>query len=398
MEVIDSTDFLVIQGCVQHYAWGGHQFIPHLLGQKNSENLPFAELWFGTHQGCPARLDNGQTLLEVLQTSPEAQESGGNSKQPISYLCKVLDVKNMLSIQLHPSKKTAEEGFAMEESAKIPIDAFHRSFKDDNHKPELMLALSPFYLLHGFKSDEELTKIAQLQPRLSDLVARIEQFGLKNFYNYWMTADQVEINDHLADLVAYLQGQESIVDKMHPDFWALRALHTFEMEPDIDRGLLSIYLFNLVCLQPGEVIFQGAGVPHAYLEGQNIEVMSNSDNVIRGGLTPKYIDHQALLQMINFEHRHIDILTAQEERPNMKKYTPPVSDFQLTVWSSEVCGKEQAVPAKGLLFSLNESLTLQSGVEEIELQSGQALFMVKEGRVKVKSPFEKPVYCITGRK
>jgi mannose-6-phosphate isomerase len=150
-----------LKGVVQHYSWGGYEFIPHLLGLENSQHKPFAEYWMGAHQNHPAHIEGKVALNNfIAQNGEEVLGTRVNKKfGSLPYLLKVLDVRQMLSIQVHPSKQAAEISFEHENQENIPVHAPHRNYKDQNHKPELMVALSDFWLLHGFKSKERLVNI-----------------------------------------------------------------------------------------------------------------------------------------------------------------------------------------------------------------------------------------------
>ncbi len=324
-----------IKGKVQHYAWGGKAFIPELLGISNSEDLPFAEYWMGIHHQAVATVQlsgNAYTGLENLIRS-EPRRYLGKRLVPLfndlPYLLKVLDVKDMLSIQVHPAKDEALEGFERENAAGIPHDAPNRNYKDKNHKPEIMLALGEFWLLHGFRSETDLAELLENNETLNILLPVFEKAGYKGLYQYVMNLPQDAVDKMLQPLAEkilplYAAGK---IPKSDPDFWAARAMITYP--GTMDRGIFSIYFFNLVRLQEGQAIFQGAGVPHAYLEGQNIELMSNSDNVLRGGLTPKYVDVNELMKHIRFEAVTPEIMEGMKGQME-SKYLCPVPDFSLS--------------------------------------------------------------------
>lgn len=324
-------------GKVQHYAWGGKEFLPWLLGKSNPHHQPFAEYWMGVHSGAPSRIhlsENAHTgLPDLIRSEPrrylgrEVQERFGN----LPFLLKVLDVKGMLSIQVHPTKAAAEIGFAEENAAGIPMDAPHRNYKDDNHKPEVMVALGAFWLLHGFLPEDALRRRLESTPELEFLMPVFEATGYAGLYRYIMELPEEGVDKVLIPLAqrVYPMYEAGRLEKADPDFWAGRVLE--EKAPvfrGLDRGIFSIYLFNIVHLTEGQGIFQGAGVPHAYLEGQNIELMSNSDNVLRGGLTPKHVDVPELLKHIRFEATHPRVLEGEGTGP-VRHYPCPVPDFAI---------------------------------------------------------------------
>jgi mannose-6-phosphate isomerase len=321
-----------LKGKVQHYAWGGFEFIPQLIGFDNEAHQPCAEYWMGAHPSAPAVLtidDATQSLNAIINSNPAAcigekvhQQFGG-----LPYLFKVLDVKDMLSIQVHPSKAEAIKGFEAEEAAGIPINAPHRNYKDKNHKPEVMVALSPFWLLHGFKQADELLATLESVPEFEPLISVFQNAGYQGLYETVMTMPQAELDALLLPLVQREMAAKKAgtIHHKQPGWWVSKLFEQDEALNNLDKGIFSIYFFNIVEMQPGEAIFQAAGVPHAYLEGQNIELMANSDNVLRGGLTPKHVDVSELLKHTVFEG-----ITPQVMQPNEHSeqiYPCPVADF-----------------------------------------------------------------------
>ncbi len=323
----------LLNGKIQHYAWGGTEFIPSLLSIPNPEQKPFAEYWLGTHSGGTARVrlnDNDFVLLsDLIQSDPVkylGEEVDRNFKE-LPYLLKVLDVKDMLSIQVHPSKAEAEKGFDRENEAGIALNAHNRNYKDRNHKPEVMIALSDFWLLHGFSP--LLPQILENSEWFSALSPVFESRGIGGLYQYVMELPQEGVDQLLAPLAEKIVPlyEAGSLQKSSPDFWAGRVLvNSKPVFKNLDRGIFSIYFFNIVQLSKGEGIFQAAGVPHAYMEGQNMELMSNSDNVLRAGLTPKYIDVPELLKHTVFEYTHPKVMQGVQ-RGNMKIFPCPVPDF-----------------------------------------------------------------------
>lgn len=236
----------------------------------------------------------------------------------------------MLSIQAHPTKKRAEEGFLRENNQGIPLNAPHRVYKDTNHKPEIMVALSDFWLLHGFMAPEEIARSLSDTPELQPLLPHFTHHNLSALYHHIMTMPQDEVIKILTPLSNRLLPllNNNLLPKSAPDYWAARAFLDFNAE---DRGIFSIYLMNIVQLQPGEAIFQDAGILHAYLEGQNIELMANSDNVFRGGLTPKHIDLTELLNNISFNTTVPEILSPKPaSSPHETTFITPAPDFRLS--------------------------------------------------------------------
>jgi mannose-6-phosphate isomerase len=354
-----------MKGKVQHYAWGGSTYIPKLLSVPNPENKPFAEYWLGAHVNAPAELEEATPvkLDEFIQHAPEDLLGAAVMARfgRLPYLLKILDVKDMLSIQVHPTKKNAELEFAEENKKGVALNASHRNYKDDNHKPELMMALSDFWLLHGFKPEEELMRVLATVPELKFLQPVFSMEGYKGLYQATMEMPQQEVNTALQPLLDRILPlyKENQLRKHEEDFWAARAALTYNEGEKIDRGIFSIYFFNLVNAHPGEAVFQDAGVPHAYLEGQNVEIMANSDNVLRGGLTPKHVDVPELLKHVRFEATHPHIQRENNVPGHIVVYKTPAPDFELSKIS----------------LLAGQRVTIQSHSVEI--------FLVLEGKVQV---------------
>lgn len=322
-----------LHGKVQHYQWGGYDYIPQLLNIANTEHKPFAEYWLGAHVNAPSKINGDGGLDAFISHQPgvlghHVQQSFGR----LPYLLKVLDVKDMLSIQVHPNKKAAVAAFAKENEAGIALDAPTRNYKDDNHKPELMVALSPFWLLHGFRNRQSMQQVLKQVAELNFLLPEFEQNGYKGLYETVMTIEQARVNEILQPLLNRLipDYQTGRLEKNDPGFWAARAALTFNEPGRIDRGIFSIYLLNLVSLKKDEAIFQDAGILHAYLEGQNVEIMANSDNVLRGGLTPKHIDVPELMKHVVFEPVDPAIIHGKATGTAEEVFKTPAPDFELS--------------------------------------------------------------------
>lgn len=342
MSVPPIKGLVKLEGKVQHYTWGGYDFLPQLLNIPNPDHKPFAEYWLGTHANAPALVHFGDVsnipLDEYLDqyASNLDEEKAQEVRRKLPYLLKVLDVRDMLSIQVHPCKEDAYIGFQQENQAGIPLDAPHRNYKDDNHKPELMVALSDFWLLHGFRSPEKLVEMINAVPEFAFMLPLFREGSYRKLYTTIMQMEQEEVNRILQPLLERIQAgyEKDYFTKDDPHFWAARAASTFNQPGKIDRGIFSIYLLNLVHLKNGEAIFQDAGVLHAYLEGQNIEIMASSDNVLRGGLTNKHINTAELLRHVTFQATIPELVHTQKRAGERECiYETPVTDFQLRRYS-----------------------------------------------------------------
>lgn len=330
---IDANNIYRLKGTVQHYAWGGYEYIPQLLGTENPEKKPFAEYWMGAHDSAPSLLAEGDSNIELdklFHSQPGLLGKGIYDKfHQLPYLFKVLDVKEMLSIQVHPTKEEAEKGFDAEEERGIALNAPDRNYKDRNHKPEVMLALSDFSLLHGFKAPDVLKHTLNEIPEFRSLDTIFEKEGYKGLFRYVMELPQNEVNAMLLPLIRKEVKCRSFPEseKDEPGYWVAKYYFNKEIK-NADRGIFSIYFLNIVHLQAGEAIFQAAGVPHAYLQGQNIELMANSDNVLRGGLTNKHIDVAELMKHTKFEAVQPAILKGDQHGCETY-FSFPVNDFSI---------------------------------------------------------------------
>ncbi|HHH50181.1 MAG TPA: mannose-6-phosphate isomerase, class I [Saprospiraceae bacterium] len=369
-----------MQGAIQHYAWGGFEFIPNLLNIENNKAQPFAELWMGTHPRGEARVNKdhqNMPLSELIKNNPitllgeSVIEKFG---EQLPFLFKVLDVNKMLSIQAHPTKAAAEIGFKKENEAGIPLDAQHRNYKDDNHKPEIMVALSEFWLLHGFQSIEAIENILLSIPEFNPLLKHFEQKNIRQVYQAVMEMPQEEVDKILKPLKKRLTANNKL-SKSNPDYWAAQAFETYPTR--CDRGVFSIYFFNLVQLKKGEGIFQAAGIPHAYLEGVNMELMANSDNVFRGGLTPKHIDVPELLEHLVFEPVIPTILKGKVISKTEKTYPTPSPDFQLNQITISQNQRHESTghPTASVLILIEGHATIESNLLLFMMQKGNIFFI-----------------------
>jgi mannose-6-phosphate isomerase len=367
-----SDKIIKVHGVFKHYDWGGKTFLPSLMNRSNEEGKPFAEYWLGSD------------LHELAGKLP--------------YLFKVQDVEKMLSIQVHPSKAVAKKKFEEENKKGIPVDAPHRNYKDDNHKPELFSPLGDFYLLHGFKPREELIATLNKTPELNFLNEAFANGDYKKLYATVMTMPQEEVNRMLAPLTArviplYKEGKLS---KENEDFWAARAALTFPSGNDIDRGIFSIYLFNLVKMSEGEALFQDAGLPHAYLEGHTMEIMANSDNVLRGGLTPKHIDVPELLENVRYEPTVPNRIKGTTFDTHEEVFNTPAEDFQL---SRIVIKPNQGISLHAthpdVYFVYKGTGTAQADELKVDFRSGDSLLVLPGTAVHFNTPNEAVLYRAT---
>lgn len=326
-----------LSNTVRPYAWGSTTLIPTLLGAAPTGE-PQAEMWMGAHPGAPSRITRTGAVpsatAEQALTDVIAADPAGELGQPavdkfgprLPFLLKLLAAGAPLSLQVHPDLAQAQRGHADEERRSVPIDAPHRTYKDANHKPELICALTPFDGLCGFRRPVEAAEameglgVDSLKPYADLLRAHPEEAALREVLTAILTADPAQMAETVTATAA---AAERIGGAYAP---YARIAHHFPG----DAGVIAAMLLNYVQLQPGEALYLGAGVPHAYLEGLGVEIMANSDNVLRCGLTPKHIDVPELLRIVRFEATEPGILRPEASPSGEELYETPVDEFRLS--------------------------------------------------------------------
>jgi len=387
-----------MKNTVQEYAWGSYTAIPELLGNHSPASTPQAELWMGAHPKAPSMIKcNGtwESLILMIERNPKdilgkaVADKFGNR---LPYLFKVLAADKPLSIQAHPSLAQAKEGFARENRLGIPLDGYNRNYKDDNHKPECICALTPFWALNGFRKIPEILLLMEkispkeLEKEIHNLRCQPNSYGLKRFFETLMTIDRKRQQQIIGAAVKNAQ-------KLKNDDQAYKWMIDLHKVYPADIGVFSPILLNMICLRPGQVMFLPAGELHAYLDGVGIELMANSDNVLRGGLTPKHVDVPELLDVLNFEGRGVNILSAQEADGGERVYSNPADEFVLSVisvkegsgyYSSEIRSVEILLCVDGdstvtdlgsndkLTFSMGKSIIIPAGVKKYHIE-GKAI-------------------------
>lgn len=392
--------FYKIKGEIQNYEWGGKSFIPNLISENINKNYSYAEYWLGAHLKAPSKVFTEKGIISLdLFLNENAKETLGKQVAKnfgkLPYLFKVLDVREMLSIQVHPSKEAARIGYKNENKKGIPLNASNRNYKDENHKPEIMVALTEFWLLHGFLDVNKLTRNIKETPELSFLLPIFLEDGYTGLYKKVMEYSQDEVNEVLKPLVErilpkYLNNE---LEKSSPEFWAAKSLVNKESK-NIDKGIFSIYFFNILKLSRGEAIFQDAGVPHAYLEGVNMELMANSDNVLRAGLTNKHIDVSELIKNTKFEATIPDILKGVRNIENGEViYKTLVKDFELSkIELSESIVHRSISNSLEILILIKGTATCTQSNETMSLEKGQAILVKADTAYKIETNSEVEIY------
>ncbi|MEH2921287.1 mannose-6-phosphate isomerase [Samsonia erythrinae] len=363
--------------CVQHYAWGSKHALTELYRIDNPNNLPMAELWMGAHdQNSSAIIDehgHSRSLREVIAEDPLAHLGATIAQRfgELPFLFKVLCAEQPLSIQVHPSKSAAEQGFAKENAAGIALDAAERNYKDANHKPELVYALTPFQAMNGFRELSEierlLTPLASAHPSITAFLQQPDAKNLAMLFTNLLSMSGEQKSRAIGVLKAALNNQND-------EPWAtVRTLTQYY--PD-DCGLFAPLLLNLITLQPGEAMFLFAQTPHAYLKGVALEVMANSDNVLRAGLTPKHIDIPELLANVAFEAKPANqLLTVPQRQDRELRFPIPVDDFAFSLHELSREPQTLSQHSAAIVFCVDGHAVLQKNEQQISLRSGESCFI-----------------------
>lgn len=362
---------------VQNYAWGSKTALTDLYGIANPNNLPMAELWMGAHPKSSSKIEDAsgqvRSLRDVIEVDKAALLGDKVAQRfgELPFLFKVLCADQPLSIQVHPNKQASEIGFAKENAAGIPLDAAERNYKDPNHKPELVFALTPFLAMNAFREFSEI--ISLLQP-----VA-----GAHNAIAHFLENPNADALSQLFASLLNMQGEEkshalavlkAALDSQQGEPWETIRLIS-EFYPD-DSGLFSPLLLNVVKLNPGEAMFLFAETPHAYLQGVALEVMANSDNVLRAGLTPKYIDIPELVANVKFVAKPAAELLTQPVKNGAELDFPiPVDDFAFSLHDLSSAETSVAQESAAILFCVEGEATLHKGEQRLVLKPGESAFI-----------------------
>ena len=332
----------LLRGAVRTYAWGSRTAIAEFTGRQVPTAHPEAELWFGAHPEDPARVETAAgpvSLLDTLGADPEGQLGPvvrARFGDTLPFLVKVLAADEPLSLQAHPSAEQAVEGYRREERSGVPLSSPMRNYRDTSHKPELLVALQPFEALAGFRPVARtvalLTALAvpDLDPFIGLLNDGSDAAGLRALFTTWITAPQPDI-DNLVPAV--LDGAIGYVSSGATEFVAeaKTVLELGERYP-ADAGVLAALLLNRISLAPSEAIFLPAGNLHTYLHGVGLEVMANSDNVLRGGLTPKHVDVPELLRVLDFTPATARMLHPATDADGIElSYRTPAVEFAVSL-------------------------------------------------------------------
>ncbi|PNO58711.1 MULTISPECIES: mannose-6-phosphate isomerase, class I [Aeromonas] len=381
MKSRDLPPFLLMHNPIQCYDWGSHNALTHLFGIENPDGKPQAELWMGAHpNGCSEvnLTDSTQKLSAFIDAAPAAVLGEATAARfgSLPYLFKVLCAEKALSIQVHPSKAQAEAGFAKEETAGIPSKSGNRNYKDPNHKPELVFALTAYQAMNGFRTVPAILALLDRisLPVLGELTkgltaahaANQDEAGLQDCFRQLLIMEGERKDTALAGLLTYAAR--------HQDEEIFSLITSLASQYPGDTGLFAPLLLNTVTLQPGEAMYLDACTPHAYVRGTGLEIMASSDNVLRAGLTPKYIDVPELLACTRFVAKPANqVLLSPSVDNSVQHFRVPVPDFTFSIYPA---GKHNLITASAeILFVIDGCATLKQGTNELCLEKGQSAFI-----------------------
>ncbi|GAA1940900.1 mannose-6-phosphate isomerase, class I [Streptomyces durmitorensis] len=364
---------------IRPYAWGSTTAIAELIGVEPTGE-PQAEMWMGAHPGAPSRTERGP-LDEVIDEDPghELGRAAVAKFGPrLPFLLKLLAAGAPLSLQVHPDLEQAREGYEDEERAGVPVDAPNRNYKDANHKPELICALTEFDGLCGFRDPVEAADLLaglgvdSLKPYVDLLHAKPQEAALREVLTAVLTADPEE----MAATVTEVTEAAGRLGGAYAPYAGIA--HHYPGDP----GVIAAMLLNHVRLQPGEALFLGAGVPHAYLDGLGVEIMANSDNVLRCGLTPKHVDVPELLRIVRFEATDPGVLRPEASPDGEEVYDTPIDEFRLSrfVLADGAAPHDLTAATPQILLCVAGSVRVGDAGE---LTPGQSVFVPADEKAEV---------------
>jgi mannose-6-phosphate isomerase len=371
--------FYLMNNVIQNYAWGSVDSIAHLFDQPNPHHEPQAEIWMGAHPGGCSQVidgDNTVSLAQLISQDKPHFLSSRSAEQfdELPFLFKVLAAASALSIQVHPSRAEAQIGFERENQLAIKLNAANRNYKDPNHKPELVYALTQYDALNGFRqysdiiANFEASGVEAIASLLSEFKANQTEDGLQHFFVAILSLQGEDKARALSQLLDYANR--------HQQQRLPALLIELAQQYPGDIGLFAPLMLHYITLQPGQAMYLDARTPHAYLKGTGLEVMASSDNVLRAGLTPKHIDIEELAKCTSFAAKpESTLLVEPREAQGEFNYPIPVDDFKFSIYPTT-----QATPVKvasaEIVFAIDEDAKLEHrNGEKMSIKKGQSVFI-----------------------
>jgi mannose-6-phosphate isomerase len=360
---------------IKNYEWGSSNLIPQFLGMEDYKKIPYAEMWMGTHGGAPSQIES---CLNEL--NPDEKKYLKDISGELPFLFKLIAVEKQLSIQAHPNKEQALEGYRQEEEAGLALNAPRRNYKDTNHKPEIICAISPFSLMAGFREYEQIKSLLesfalmfpQLKEIITSLIKAVNTGSLAVFFRILFELSDLE-REYINSLILEKDKSE-IKGVISSEQWNL--IKEFASQYPGDPAILSPLYLNLITLKPGDAIYVPAGILHSYSKGFGVELMAASDNVLRSGLTPKYIDIPQLMGIVNYNPYRPEIITPDSS--SWFCYQTPCREFVLALM--RYGGGENIFPAKGPAICIVTEGELTAG--GVKIKKGESFF-IPAGEVNI---------------
>src|SRR5690625_844107 len=376
-----------VAGVRRDYAWGSTSEIPRLLNIPD-DGRPFAELWLGAHSAGPGELPEGEftDLRELIAAEPDrvlGADVVARFGPQLPYLLKLLAAESPLSLQVHPNVDQARAGSAAEDDAGIPLDAPERNYPDANHKPELVFALTTFEGLCGFRAPRRAAELlagldAPLAQELGDILrAQPDAEGMRTAFSRIIHPDTRATETEVVQIVEACTERAA---NGSPSPRTDRIVAQLGQHYPGDPGVVTSLLLNPVTLQPGEALFVPAGCVHAYLHGTGIEVMASSDNVLRAGLTPKHVDVEELLKLVDCVAAPPIRIAPEIFHGATRVFYAPVDDFELSVTDLKENDGGQPLPGRGprIVLCLAGYVDFHTASGSLRLERGQSAFISSE--------------------
>ncbi|MXP50955.1 mannose-6-phosphate isomerase, class I [Pantoea sp. SoEX] len=367
---------LKLKNSLKFYKWGSIDFLADTYNIHNSKKLPIAELWIGTHYQNPSKVyyNNQLRLLsEIINIDPDKFLGNAVAKYfgELPFLFKILCIDNPLSIQVHPKKSFAKRGFLKENKLSIKLDMNKRNYKDKNHKPELIYAITDFHALIGFRNCSQiiplLDKIIDIHPLISKFQNRPNNSNLLKLLKYFLCLKNNE-------KIIALKILKSNIKYLKTEPW--KTIKNVMINYPEDNGLFLLIFLNIFSLKPGEALFVPPGIPHTYLKGNAIEISANSDNVIRAGLTSKHIDISDFLINIQFKETFKNqILIKTKKLKNEIQFLIPIKDFAFAVHSLQNIHQTIYQKSMAILFCISGEFSIIKNNKNILFKSGESCFV-----------------------
>jgi len=372
---------------IRSYAWGSHTAIAEFLGRLSASAEPEAELWIGAYPGFASRLPDGKTLAQFIAEDPEAALGAAAVARfgpRLPFLMKVLAIGSPLSLQAHPNAAQAVAGFAAEEAAGVPLDDPTRNYRDARHKPEMLCALTPVEALCGFRAVEDtVAMLGELAvPELEGLREALVESGLQRGVRWILDLADDDIPVVVPALARALPSVDigTYSSALH---WLSRLADQYRR----DRGVILALLCDFVRLEPGEALVIPAGMLHAYLSGVGVELMAESDNVLRGGLTAKHVDVADLQRILDLHSAVPEVLRGEKEGLGRTRFPAGIDEFELCrVEVADAVALEGNRPTLVLTVEGSARLRATDGTV-LDLPRGHAAFLsAAEKDVEISGP------------